>query len=61
MSAAVAAEALALLLGAPLILIAGFWRGKLDDVIMRLHGRSLLAFPGVTAGPHHHLGMFGTL
>ena len=58
LSAAVAAEALALLLGAPLGLIAGFWRGKLDDVIMRFMD-GLLAFPGVLLALTI-VGLFGT-
>ena len=58
LSAAVAAEALALLLGAPLGLIAGFWRGKLDDVIMRFMD-GLFAFPGVLLALTI-VGLFGT-
>jgi len=46
LSAAVAAEAAGILFGLPFGLIAGFWRGKVDDVIMRFMD-GLLAFPSV--------------
>ena len=44
--AATAAEMTGILLGLPFGLIAGFWRGKIDDVIMRFMD-GLLAFPSV--------------
>ena len=44
--AATAAEITGVLLGLPFGLIAGFWRGKIDDVIMRFMD-GLLAFPSV--------------
>lgn len=44
--AATAAEITGILLGLPFGLIAGFWRGKIDDVIMRFMD-GLLAFPSV--------------
>ena len=44
--AATAAEITGIVLGLPLGLIAGFWRGKIDDIIMRFMD-GLLAFPSV--------------
>jgi len=44
--AATAAEITGVLLGLPFGLIAGFWRGKIDDFIMRFMD-GLLAFPSV--------------
>ena len=44
--AATAAEVTGIVLGLPFGLIAGFWRGKVDDVIMRFMD-GLLAFPSV--------------
>ena len=44
--AATAAEVTGIVLGLPFGLIAGFWRGKTDDVIMRFMD-GLLAFPSV--------------
>ena len=44
--AASAAELTGIILGLPFGLIAGFWRGKIDDVIMRFMD-GLLAFPSV--------------
>ena len=46
LSAAVAAEGAGILFGLPFGLVAGFWRGKVDDVIMRFMD-GLLAFPTV--------------
>ena len=46
LSAAVAAESAGILFGLPFGLVAGFWRGKVDDVIMRFMD-GLLAFPTV--------------
>ena len=44
--AATAAELTGIILGLPFGLIAGFWRGKVDDIIMRFMD-GLLAFPSV--------------
>ena len=44
--AATAAEITGIVLGLPFGLIAGFWRGKIDDIIMRFMD-GLLAFPSV--------------
>ena len=44
--AATAAELTGIVLGLPFGLIAGFWRGKIDDIIMRFMD-GLLAFPSV--------------
>ena len=44
--AATAAELTGIILGLPFGLIAGFWRGKIDDIIMRFMD-GLLAFPSV--------------
>ena len=44
--AATAAELTGIIFGLPFGLIAGFWRGKIDDIIMRFMD-GLLAFPSV--------------
>ena len=44
--AAASSEAVGLLWGLPFGLVAGFWRGKVDDVIMRFMD-GILAFPSI--------------
>ena len=56
--AAASAEGAGILFGLPFGLIAGFWRGKIDDIIMRFMD-GLLAFPSVLLALTI-VGLFGT-